>query len=61
MIRFTKNHTGIAIIYLVSVIAELAEIEPTPECINKLSVVLAVIRKCHEVAPKEENHEDKIR
>lgn len=51
LIQFSKLQTAVSAQYLIESIAELAEIKPVPECINKLSIVLAVMRKCHKAAP----------
>ncbi|MCP4540604.1 MAG: hypothetical protein GY832_25995 [Chloroflexi bacterium] len=50
-IKFSKQHTTIAIKWLVRVIAELAQIEQAEYLIDDLSIVLAVLRKAHDSAP----------
>ena len=51
LIQFNKAQTGTSIKWLIESISELADIDPAPECIGKLSMVLAVMRKCYDAAP----------
>lgn len=51
LIQFSKIQTVTAIKWLIETISELADIEDASKCVDKLSVVLAVMRKCHEAAP----------
>lgn len=56
LIQFSKIQTAVACKWLIEAIAEIADIyefekHDKMECIEKLSIVLAVMRKCHEAAP----------
>lgn len=50
-IQFSKIQTAVSVQYLIHIITELAKIEQARNLIGKLSIVLAVMRKCHEAAP----------
>jgi hypothetical protein len=55
LIQFNKLQTATSIKWLIESIGELAELEPVPECVSKLSIILAVMRKCHDNAPNTPN------
>ena len=51
LIQFNKSQTRMAIVYLVRTMATLASSDDFDYLVSDLSVVLAVMRKCHDSAP----------
>ena len=53
--QFNKSQTHLATRYLIRVMAELANIEQAHHLIDDLSLVLAVLHRCHKAAPEIDN------
>lgn len=51
LIQFNKTQTAVSIKWLIEVISELGNTEEASKHIDKLSLILAVMRRCHEAAP----------
>jgi len=51
LIQFSKTQTATSIKWLIEVMSELADTEEGSKHIDKLSLVLTVMRRCYEAAP----------
>jgi len=51
LIQFNKSQTRMAIVYLIRTIAILANSDSFDYLVDDLSIVLAIMHKCHESAP----------